>query len=292
MIPEQHLTELNRRLGEAEQQRLETYLSELMADDLVFRRANGDIANKQDYLQGIRDPANTYSRLESFDIEPKIKDHVAVVTLRVDAAGVRGGKSFEGVFRNVRVFRKAPESKHGWQCYVWINTKESRTALDATDGRDEELAKEARAFLLKDYELRIDYLTNHFSRMWMRFNFFVTIQSALLGSKFLIGDGKFTPGVVGLGVVLSLVWYLCGAEDRYLVLIYRQQVKDAADQIGSGLPKPYEYVGQVDDLCVYPPANPLEWRWPFISTTRLAALIPLLALTGWLLAFVWMLPRW
>jgi hypothetical protein len=123
-MSEEHLIDLNRRVGEAEKQRDEIYLSEILADDLVFRRATGDIAFKQDYLKGIRDTNNAYSRLESVDIEPKIKDNVAVVTLRVNAAGMRGGNAFSGTFRNIRVFRKEPTSKHGWQCYVWINTKE------------------------------------------------------------------------------------------------------------------------------------------------------------------------
>jgi hypothetical protein len=125
MTPEQHLIELNCRVGEAEKGRDDRYLSEILADDLVFRRANGDIAGKQDYLNGIRDLNNSYSRLEATSIEPKIQDDVALVTLRVNAAGVRGGKMFDGVFRNDRVFRKVPESKHGWQCYVWINSKET-----------------------------------------------------------------------------------------------------------------------------------------------------------------------
>lgn len=124
MPPEQDLIDLNRRVGEAEKQRDETYLSEILADDLVFRRASGDIVGKQDYLKGIRDRNNTYSHLESLDIEAKIKDQVAVVTLRVNVVGMRGGKPFSGSFRNIRVFRKEAKSKHGWQCYVWINSKE------------------------------------------------------------------------------------------------------------------------------------------------------------------------
>lgn len=97
--------------------------------------------------------------------------------------------------------------------------------MDQNKKRKEDEAKEqeeARAFLLKNYELKINYLTNHLSRMWMRFNFFVTIESALLGSRFLIGNGKLTPQVAGLGAALSFIWYLFGAEDRYLALIYRQ----------------------------------------------------------------------
>lgn len=80
-------------------------------------------------------------------------------------------------------------------------------------------------FLLKDYELKISYLTNHFSRIWMRFNFFVTIESALVGGKFVFGNGKLGPGLAIAGAGLSLIWYVIGAEDRFMVRFYRYQVK-------------------------------------------------------------------
>lgn len=158
---------------------------------------------------------------------------------------------------------------------------DSAAVLDEKQKKREE---ETRAFSLKDYELKINYLTNHFSRMWMRFNFFVTLEAALLGSRFLIGDGKLTPQVAGLGAALSLVWYWFGAEDRYLVLIYRQQVKDAAKNLG--IASPYEHVGQVEGLEKYPSRIPLEWRSSFMSTTRLAALFPLLTFLAWLGTFI------
>ena len=151
--------------------------------------------------------------------------------------------------------------------------------------RDEEF----RAFLVKDYELKIAYLTDHFSRIWLRFNFFVTIEAALLGSKFLIGNGNIMPHIAGLGAGLSLVWYWFGAEDRYLVLIYRQQVRDAGKRVGVG--KSYGYVGQVEDLGAYPPKGLLEWRISFMNTTRLAALFPLLTFFAWLGTFALLLVR-
>ena len=123
MIDKQ-LIDLNRRVGEAEKSRDDTYLSDLMADDLVFQRASGVIVNKAHYLNGVRDPTNSYSHIESTDIEAKMGDKVAAVTVRVCASGVRSGKEFSGVFRNIRVFRQAPNSKYGWECYVWVNFKE------------------------------------------------------------------------------------------------------------------------------------------------------------------------
>jgi hypothetical protein len=90
MTPEQHLIELNQQIVDAEKEGNGAYLSEILAPDLMFLRANGNIDLKQDYLRGVVDLNNTYSRLESADIEPKIKDQVAVVSLQVIAAGMRG----------------------------------------------------------------------------------------------------------------------------------------------------------------------------------------------------------
>jgi hypothetical protein len=82
-------------------------------------------------------------------------------------------------------------------------------------------------FLVKDYELKIRYLSDHFSRMWNRFNYFVAIESALISGKFVLGNGKLTQGVAIVGTVLALVWYIMGAEDRYLVLVYRTHWRHA-----------------------------------------------------------------
>jgi hypothetical protein len=80
-------------------------------------------------------------------------------------------------------------------------------------------------FLLKDYELKIQYLTNHFSRMWTRFHFLLTINSALLvfyvNTDALAFDPQF---VIITGTILSVLWYCFGATDNYLVEVYRKQV--------------------------------------------------------------------
>lgn len=38
---------------------------------------------------------------------------------------------------------------------------------------------EALQFLLKDYGFKIKYVSDHFSRMWTRFNFFLALESGL-----------------------------------------------------------------------------------------------------------------
>jgi hypothetical protein len=99
------------------------------------------------------------------------------------------------------------------------------------------LAAAPENFLLKDYEQKISYLTNHLQRMWTRFNFFVTFEAALLGGKVLLVGDKPTPVVGFVGVILSVVWYVMGAQDRFLSDFYRWQVKEAADRVQNVLRK-------------------------------------------------------
>ena len=90
-------------------------------------------------------------------------------------------------------------------------------------------------FLLKDYELKITYLTDHFQRIWTRFNFFVTIETALIGGNFLLqAEDGFDPRLVYAGIVLSIFWYLMGAEDRYLMRLYRYQAEKGGEAIADG----------------------------------------------------------
>jgi hypothetical protein len=58
--------------------------------------------------------------------------------------------------------------------------------------------------------------------MWTRFNFLLTIDSALFALS-VNGVGNtdaaaFTPLFVGIGIVLSVLWYWFGATDNYLGL--------------------------------------------------------------------------
>jgi hypothetical protein len=142
-------------------------------------------------------------------------------------------------------------------------------------------------FLIKDYELKVGYLTQHFGRMWTRFNYFVGIESALFGGRLIFGDGTLTPAVAIVGAALSLIWYVMGAEDRFLVRVYRQHVKDAAYLLAAAVwdaatQGPYRHVGEVTESSKGLGWELSGWRLEPISTTHLAAWIPLLVLFTWL----------
>src|SRR5947207_15764363 len=105
-------------------------------------------------------------------------------------------------------------------------------------------------FALKDYELKIQYLTSHFQRMWTRFNYFVVIQAALIGGKTIFGNEAISIAGLCFGLGLSIAWYVMGAEDRFLVQQYRSHVAVAADVLQKSLWPPefaqYRFVGDPD----------------------------------------------
>jgi hypothetical protein len=161
-----------------------------------------------------------------------------------------------------------------------------------------------KQFWLEDYKFRVQYLVDQFSRMWARFNFFLTIESAAFGAFFFAQDRLTTPKQVPLyGFLLSIVWYIFGAEDRYLVSLYREQILQAATKIRALDPSLQDYA-IVGDTTVslkdirrrndtMPNYKTLglwldrisAWRSSYISITRLAALLPLVLAVVWVLIF-------
>jgi hypothetical protein len=149
-------------------------------------------------------------------------------------------------------------------------------------------------FLKKDYELKINYLTAHLTRMWQRFNFFIALESALSVALFGLFKEKeevlshYATPIALIGICSSICWYILGAQDRYLVVLYREHVEDVgkkiADQIGL---MGYVHVG---DQNTKPKRKRYEhiyqWRSDYISTTRFAALFPVLVVLYWISIFM------
>jgi len=156
----------------------------------------------------------------------------------------------------------------------------------------DEAQKRFSDFALKDYELKVAYLTNHFQRMWTRFNYFVVIESALIGGRTIFGNDRISVAGLVFGLVVSVVWYVMGAEDRFLVQFYREQVKQSAALLTDGLWTPtdrrYEFVGDLASAPSFKPSregwlDPVSaWRSESLSTTRMASLLPLAASAIWL----------
>jgi hypothetical protein len=148
--------------------------------------------------------------------------------------------------------------------------------------------------LLEDYKLGVPYLTNQYTRMCTRFNYFVSLETALAVAMVglykderLSADALFLPGIA---LLFSLCWYLTGAQDRYLVEVYRKQVAHTAQQLAPDVTPPWAYLGAEIKMLVpligHIPNRIYQFRWEPISITKLAAWIPLLAVILWLLCIV------
>ena len=149
-------------------------------------------------------------------------------------------------------------------------------------------------FLLKDYELKARYLTDHFSRMWIRFNFFLTIESGLAGLSFHKDYAHHVRALSYLGGFLALVWFHFGRTDNFLADFYRTQLGLVFDQLikeefwtrNNQQPPKILFVGNVPkDTVVH--QELLSGRWRRFSATELAAFLPLVYLAVWVVRFLY-----
>lgn len=149
-------------------------------------------------------------------------------------------------------------------------------------------------FLLKDYELKIRYLTDHFSRMWTRFNFFLTIESGLVGLSFHKDYCSYARTLCFLGGILALVWFHFGRTDNFLADYYRTQVGVSFDLLNSlnGWIEENQktpvllFVGKVNEVDDSSGHSLLRGRWKKLSATELAAFLPLVYLGIWAARFL------
>ncbi|HSK72732.1 MAG TPA: hypothetical protein VK892_13610 [Pyrinomonadaceae bacterium] len=166
-------------------------------------------------------------------------------------------------------------------------------------------------FLLEDYKQKIAYLTAHLGRMWTRFNFFLTAEVALLAYLFTTSR-ELTPITLEVAVIeliISVIWWEFGRQDRFLVLIYREQIKDTTERLlkaelrkkgeddkkYSDLVDNYRYTGETEKTADDLEKNAGLWnritqnRGKHLSITRLAAFVPFLAMVLWLLMVLYFL---
>lgn len=145
---------------------------------------------------------------------------------------------------------------------------------------------DTQIFAIKDYELRITYLKDHLGRMWQRFNYMLGIQTAIAGGNFIFNDK--IPGLefYVLGFVFAVLWYVLGAQDRYLFKFYQKQVATAFERIDATIaPKGISFVGQVDCAPekIENDRDFFTWRIKAISSTKMAAIVPMVIAVLWVI---------
>lgn len=159
-----------------------------------------------------------------------------------------------------------------------------------SDNQSEKLDISQLDFFKQDYWQKVQYLKDHFTRLWSRFNYFLTVQSALFGATVLSPD-KYRWWVPVFAGLVCILWYIFGAQDRYLVELYRKQVEQSLERIERLIHLgDYYFVGQTENrkgkqatIERFGIENKIyQWRWKFLSTTKLPALFPLILLLIWM----------
>jgi hypothetical protein len=149
--------------------------------------------------------------------------------------------------------------------------------------------------LFEDYKLKLDYLRGQYDRLWQRFNFFLGVELAVFGFLGYVTFSLETPEASALpaaiGILVSVIWYIVGAQDRRLVEVYRGRAHAAAVLFGRherGLPGfEHDHAGaEVPDGW----HAVRSWYWSRLSITRLPATISLLLVAIWLLVLVAWVP--
>ena len=141
--------------------------------------------------------------------------------------------------------------------------------------------------LVDDYKSKAAYLKDHFTRMWTRFNFFLSIHSGLFFGTVIASD-KNKWWIPLFGILAALVWYVFGAQDRYLVALYKQEIERTAEKVASKYElEDYNYIGQTENTKKLKVVQRIyQWRSDLFSTTKLAAWFPLAVLFLWLVRFI------
>jgi hypothetical protein len=131
-------------------------------------------------------------------------------------------------------------------------------------------------FLLEDYKLKVEYYAGHLSRMWTRFNFLLTINSALFGlfaTREPLAQGARREFLL-IGLVLSVAWLVFGVLDISFTRRYTKHIERAYGLLVNrvnGMRRRYPYAGQAGTLLRY------------VSPLSMAILAPLGFLVVWLL---------
>jgi hypothetical protein len=145
-------------------------------------------------------------------------------------------------------------------------------------------------FAIDDFKLALQYLQGQFGRLWERFNFFLTVETALFGFLgwlvFDKGNVRAVAPTCLLGMSISLLWYVVGAQDRHLVEVYRHRAGLAAKAIATtSNAKDYAaiYIG-LEAPSKWTSIN--SWYWRPLSITHLPVWIAICLTLTWFALFL------
>ena len=138
-------------------------------------------------------------------------------------------------------------------------------------------------YAFKYYENVRERLTSQGDRLWNRFNYFLTIEAALVGAFFVrpdgLGGGQRLYGLVSLGIAMSVVWFLIAAQDLWFYEDRYERLKQLETSVI--LPKvPFTYDSSwASRLPSW--KRGLCFKVPQCGSTTFSAISPLLFIILW-----------
>lgn len=114
------LLQLNLDLGEQERLGAEgrAFFERWLDARFRFRRGDGSTVDKEEFLDGLGDPANRSDVLTTDVRQIQVMDDQAFVEAWVYLDGTRRGNPVNGAYRNLRLFERGAD---GWHCVMWFN---------------------------------------------------------------------------------------------------------------------------------------------------------------------------
>ena len=109
------LRKLNIDIGLAEDKGDRKGLENLLAQELAFRRANGKVVNRNEFLKDVKSRAATKVNIESIKLYGDRAIVTCIVTLKVDGQDVE--------FHNIRLFIREGST---WKLLGWANERVSK----------------------------------------------------------------------------------------------------------------------------------------------------------------------
>jgi hypothetical protein len=154
--------------------------------------------------------------------------------------------------------------------------------------RETEITK----FLVEDLKLKHSCSEGQAARMWARFNYFLAIHAGLFFVLFNRDDPKAQLEIVDLigtvGIIMSVLWYIMGAQDVYHMATLRSQRKQSVDCIREKLKITgnFCYPAQTEKLSSRQKVRLYQWRIRPISLSRFPSIFPLMILITWVVVLV------
>ena len=142
------------------------------------------------------------------------------------------------------------------------------------------LSERETDFVLEHYRRLSQAFTLQGNRLWARFNYFLTIEAGALGLYFSSHIPSTALPVVGC--VLSILWYLIGAQDVWFYQEARERLREfTRREILPGIPR-WSETDEETRLGIQPWWRRLLcFKLPRLGVTHFASICPIAFVSVW-----------